>query len=55
MKMKTLRLAIAAVLMTSITQAQVSEKELLKKTEETIAKIHEEKPNGWEKKVFLPF
>ena len=34
MKMKTLRLALAAVLMASITQAQVSEKELLKKTEE---------------------
>ena len=32
--MKTLRLALAAVLMVSITQAQVSEKELLKKTEE---------------------
>lgn len=30
--------------------SQVSEKELLKKTEETIAKIQEEKPNGWEKK-----
>ncbi len=30
--------------------SQVSEKELLKKTEETVAKIMEEKPNGWNKK-----
>jgi hypothetical protein len=30
--------------------SQVSEKELLKKTEETVAKIMEEKPKGWEKK-----
>ena len=30
--------------------SQVSEKELLKKTEETVAKIQQEKPNGWEKK-----
>ena len=29
--------------------SQVSEKELLKKTEETVAKIMEEKPNGWNK------
>jgi hypothetical protein len=35
--------------------AQVNEKELLKKTEETVAKIKEEKPNGWEKKGMFTF
>jgi hypothetical protein len=35
--------------------AQTSEKELLKKTEEVIAKISEEKPNGWTKKGLITF
>jgi hypothetical protein len=51
----TLRLALASLFLTSVTQAQVSEKELLKKTEETIAKIQEQKPNGWEKKGVFTF
>lgn len=55
MKMKTLCLALAAFLKACIVQAQVSEKELLKKTEETISKIHGEKPNGWEKKGVFTF
>ena len=55
MQKKTLRLVVATVLMVNFIQAQVSEKELLKKTEETIAKIQEEKPNGWEKKGVFTF
>lgn len=35
--------------------AQTSEKELLKKTEEVVAKINEEKPNGWYKKGAFTF
>ena len=35
--------------------SQVNEKELLKKTEETVAKIKEEKQNGWEKKGVFTF
>lgn len=35
--------------------AQTSEKELLKKTEEVVAKINEEKPNGWYKKGSFTF
>ncbi|MDI9256046.1 DUF3078 domain-containing protein [Flavobacterium sedimenticola] len=44
-----LRLAIVALFCAGFVRAQVSEKELLKKTEETVSKIKEEKPNGWEK------
>ena len=46
------RVLLATLFFLSINKgfSQVSEKELLKKTEETIAKIQEEKPNGWEKK-----
>ena len=48
--MKRVLLATLIILSLNKGFAQVSEKELLKKTEETIAKIQEEKPNGWEKK-----
>jgi hypothetical protein len=48
--MKRVLLAILFFLSVNITFSQVSEKELLKKTEETVAKIKGEKPNGWEKK-----
>ena len=46
------KILVSMVLFFSINTvfSQVSEKELLKKTEETVAKIMEEKPNGWEKK-----
>ncbi|MFN3967456.1 DUF3078 domain-containing protein [Flavobacterium sp.] len=46
------RVLLATLFLLSINKgfSQLSEKELLKKTEETIAKIQEEKPNGWEKK-----
>jgi len=45
------RVLLATLFLLSVkTFSQVSEKELLKKTEETVAKIKEEKPNGWEKK-----
>lgn len=46
------RVLLATLFFLSINKgfSQLSEKELLKKTEETIAKIQEEKPNGWEKK-----
>lgn len=46
------RVLLATLFILSINKgfSQVSEKELLKKTEETVAKIKEEKPNGWEKK-----
>ena len=42
----------SAILLFSVSTVlgQLSEKELLKKTEETVAKIQEEKPKGWEKK-----
>ncbi|MFN3752728.1 DUF3078 domain-containing protein [Flavobacterium sp.] len=48
--MKRVLLAILFLLSVNKGYSQVSEKELLKKTEETVAKIQEEKPNGWEKK-----
>ena len=51
------KILVSMVLFFSINTvfSQVSEKELLKKTEETVAKIMEEKPNGWEKKVLLRY
>ncbi len=49
-KMKRVLLATLFFLSINKGFSQLSEKELLKKTEETIAKIQEEKPNGWEKK-----
>lgn len=48
--MKRVLLATLFLLSVNIVFSQISEKELLKKTEETLAKIQEEKPNGWEKK-----
>ena len=44
---------IVFVLSANIGFAQVSEKELLKKTEEVVSKIVVEKPNGWVKKGTL--
>ncbi len=43
---------LTVILAFAVTNAfsQVNEKELMKKTEETVAKIKEEKPTGWEKK-----
>jgi len=52
MKNKLLFILIASV---NVVFSQVNEKELLKKTEETVAKIKEEKPNGWEKKGVFTF
>jgi hypothetical protein len=48
--MKRVLLAMLFILSLNQGFSQVSEKELLKKTEETIAKIQQEKPNGWAKK-----
>lgn len=48
--MKKILLSGTLLLLTNMGFSQVSEKELLKKTEETVAKIQEEKPNGWDKK-----
>jgi hypothetical protein len=46
------RVLLATLFLLSINKgfSQLSEKELMKKTEETVSKIQEEKPNGWEKK-----
>ncbi|WP_445453460.1 DUF3078 domain-containing protein [Flavobacterium sp. 25HG05S-40] len=48
---------LTVVLVFAITSSfsQVNEKELLKKTEEAVAKIKEEKPNGWLKKGTFTF
>lgn len=45
------KIVLSTVLAFAVTTAfsQVNEKELMKKTEETVAKIKEEKPMGWEK------
>jgi hypothetical protein len=48
--MKKILLTATIVLSVNSAFSQLSEKELLKKTEETVAKIMEEKPNGWDKK-----
>lgn len=48
--MKKILLTIVLVFAFANSFAQVNEKELMKKTEETVAKIKEEKPFGWEKK-----
>jgi hypothetical protein len=53
--MKKCLLLIALVFSINTTFSQVSEKELLKKTEEAVAKIKEEKPNGWAKKGLFTF
>lgn len=48
--MKKVSIAIVLAFAFTSSFAQVNEKELMKKTEETVAKIQEEKPMGWEKK-----
>ncbi|HNP33802.1 MAG TPA: DUF3078 domain-containing protein [Flavobacterium sp.] len=48
--MKKVILAVGLAFVFNGVSAQVNEKELLKKTEEAVAKIKEEKPKGWEKK-----
>ncbi len=50
MQMKKILLTATLLLSAHTIFSQVSEKELLKKTEETVAKIMQEKPNGWDKK-----
>ena len=54
-KMKKIILSIAFVFVLGSVSAQVNEKELLKKTEEAVAKINNEKPNGWVKKGTFTF
>ena len=53
--MKKILLASALIFSMNSIFSQVSEKELLKKTEEAVAKIQEEKPKGWEKKGMFTF
>lgn len=53
--MKRVLLATLFLLSANVMFSQLSEKELLKKTEETVSKIQEEKPNGWEKKGVFTF
>jgi hypothetical protein len=48
--MKKIVLAVFFLFSVFTSTAQVSEKELLKKTEETVSKIKGERPNGWERK-----
>lgn len=48
--MRKFMLTVILAFAVSTSFSQVSEKELMKKTEETVAKIKEEKPMGWEKK-----
>ncbi len=48
--MKKIVLALFFLFSVYTSTAQVSEKELLKKTEETVSKIKGERPNGWERK-----
>ena len=53
--MKKILLASALIFSMNAAFSQVSEKELLKKTEEAVAIIKEEKPNGWVKKGMFTF
>ena len=53
MKKIILTLALAFAFTSSF--AQVNEKETLKKTEETVARLKDEKPNGWMKKGLFTF
>jgi hypothetical protein len=53
--MKKIVLTISILFMYNGLFAQTSEKEFLKKTEEIISKISQEKPNGWEKKGMFTF
>ena len=48
-------LIVALVFAFTSVSAQVSEKELLKKTEEAAAKLKDEKPNSWAKKGTFTF
>jgi hypothetical protein len=54
-KMKKILLSAALLFAVNGVFAQTSEKELLKKTEEVIAKIGDDKPNGWAKKGTFTF
>ncbi len=49
-QMKKILLSAALLFSMNTLFAQLSEKELLKMTEQTVSKIQDEKPNGWEKK-----
>ncbi|MEO5776975.1 MAG: DUF3078 domain-containing protein [Flavobacterium sp.] len=53
--MKKILLLIVMTFSMQCVFSQVNEKELLKKTEEAVAKINEEKPNGWVKKGMFTF
>ena len=53
--MKKVILVVALAFAFTSGYAQVSEKELLKKTEEAVAKLKDEKPNGWTKKGTFTF
>ena len=53
--MKKVILVVALAFAFTSVSAQVSEKELLKKTEEAVAKLKDEKPNGWVKKGTFTF
>ncbi|WP_284651060.1 DUF3078 domain-containing protein [Flavobacterium terrisoli] len=48
--MKKILLSAALLFSMNTVLAQLNEKELMKITEQTVSKIQEEKPNGWEKK-----
>jgi hypothetical protein len=54
-KMKKILLSAALFFVVTGVFAQTSEKELLKKTEEVVAKIGDDKPNGWAKKGTFTF
>lgn len=47
--MKKIALSIVALFVVSFSFSQENEKELMKKTEEAVAKAKEERPNGWKK------
>ncbi|WP_395066628.1 DUF3078 domain-containing protein [Flavobacterium sp.] len=53
--MKKIVLTLTMILSLTTVFAQENEKELLKKTEEAVAKIKEDKPNGWVKKGTFTF
>ena len=53
--MEKVILVVALAFAFTSVSAQVNEKELLKKTEEAVAKLKDEKPNGWVKKGTFTF
>ena len=53
--MKNFLLAMVLLLSTTSIFSQTNENEVLKKTEESLAKLKEEKPNGWLKKGTFTF